>query len=143
MEWQEGEKNCLVISSIICAYSSVCIFRLIKSRRLIWVGYVACLEEMRKSFKMLWENVKATPLVRPKSSWKDNTQLDFKDIGCEVVDCIYRAYRDCWKVVMNLQALWKRWNFLTSWTVSIFSRRTLLHWISVLSPMCSACCVIF
>jgi hypothetical protein len=51
------------------ARTSPCISRIIKSRRMSWVGYIACMGEKRKAYKQ--ENLKRL-LTRPTHRWKDN-----------------------------------------------------------------------
>ena len=51
-----------------------------KSRRLIWAGQVARMEEGRSTFKIL--TVKSTgiiPLRRQNRRWEDNIVIDLKD----------------------------------------------------------------
>ena len=51
-------------------YRSPNIVRGIKSRRLIWAGHVARMEEgMRKD------------IFRPRCRWQDNIRMDLKEIG--------------------------------------------------------------
>jgi hypothetical protein len=51
--------------------------------------------------------------------------IDFKEIGCEVVDCFQLgAFVN---TVMNLRVQQKAGNVLTSWVTIRFSRRTVLH----------------
>ena len=57
------------------------IARVITSRRLIWAGHVARMEEGRSAFKMLT----GTPagkrtLRRPRRWWEDNIRVDLKEI---------------------------------------------------------------
>jgi hypothetical protein len=39
-------------------YSSPCIIRIIKSRRMRYAGHVARMEEKRNAYRILWENQK-------------------------------------------------------------------------------------
>ena len=53
------------------------IVRVIKSRRLKWVGYVARIEEGRCAFKILkGKPAGKRPLRRPWSRWEDNVRTD-------------------------------------------------------------------
>jgi hypothetical protein len=54
-------------------YSSPIIIRVIKSRRMRWVGRVACMGEGRGEGRR--------PLGRPRRRWKDNIKLDLQEVG--------------------------------------------------------------
>jgi hypothetical protein len=61
--------------------------------------------------------------------------MDLQEVGCGDMDWIGLAQdRDRWwtlvNVVMNLRAPQNAGNFLTSWELVSFSRRTLLHDVS-------------
>ena len=52
---------------------TVHLFRVIKSRRFRWAGYVARMEESRCAFKMLTSKLTGKrPLGRPRRRWEDN-----------------------------------------------------------------------
>ena len=64
-------------------YSLPNIFRMIKSRRLIWAGHVARMEEGRSAFKNLTGRPKPTgkrPLGRPRRRWEDNIRMELQEI---------------------------------------------------------------
>ena len=70
------------------------IVRVIKSRRLRWVGHVARIEEGRSVFKILT----GTPLGRPRRRWEDNIRMDLKEIGINTRNWIDSAQdRDYWR----------------------------------------------
>ena len=49
------------------------IVNVIKSRRLIWTGYVARMEEGRSTLNILTDTpARKRPLVRPTHRWEDN-----------------------------------------------------------------------
>ena len=53
-------------------YSSPNIFRVIKSRRMRWAGYVARMGEMRGAYKVLvGKYEEKIPMGRPRSRWED------------------------------------------------------------------------
>jgi hypothetical protein len=53
-------------------YSSPNIIRQIKSRRMRWVGLVACMGEERKVYKVLVGKPEGKrPLERPRHRWED------------------------------------------------------------------------
>jgi hypothetical protein len=63
-------------------YRSPNIVRVIKSRRLNWTGYIARMEEGRRSFKILTGNpIGKVPLGRPRRRWEDNIRMDTEEIG--------------------------------------------------------------
>ena len=63
-------------------YSSLNIVRLIKSRRLRWVGHVARMEESRSDFKILTGiPTGKRPLGRTRHRWEDNIRMDLKERG--------------------------------------------------------------
>ena len=54
-------------------------FRMIKSRRLRWVGHVARIEEGRSAFKILTgKPTGKRPLGRPRRRWTGNIRMDLK-----------------------------------------------------------------
>jgi len=80
----------------------------IKSRRMRWVGHVACMGERRGVYRVLVEKPEGTrPLGRPRRRWENNIKMDLKEMGCGGMDWIELAQdRDRWwalvNVVMNL-----------------------------------------
>ena len=60
-------------------YRSPNIDRVIKSRRMRWVGHVARMEEGRSAFKILTGTLAGKrPLGRRRSRWEDNIRMDLK-----------------------------------------------------------------
>jgi hypothetical protein len=58
-------------------YSSPNIIRMIKSRRMIWVGYVARMGERRNAYRILVGKPEGRrPLRRPRRRWVDNIKMD-------------------------------------------------------------------
>jgi hypothetical protein len=73
-------------------YSSPNIIRTIKSRRVRWVGNVACMQEMRNVSKILVGKPKGMrPLRRPRHRGEGNIMMYLREIGLEVVDWIHLA----------------------------------------------------
>jgi hypothetical protein len=73
---------------------------------------------------------------RPRHRWEDNIRMDLKEVGCGGMDWIGLAQdRDRWRilvnVVMNLRVQSNVGNFLTGYKPVSFSRRTLLHGVSI------------
>jgi hypothetical protein len=63
-------------------YRSPNIVRVIKSRRLRWVGHVARMEEGRSAFKILTGKCTGKrPLGRSRHRWEDYIRIDLKEIG--------------------------------------------------------------
>ena len=60
-------------------FFSVNIVRVIKSRRLRWVGHVARMEEGRSAFKILTGKPRGKrPSGRPRRRWEDNIRMDLE-----------------------------------------------------------------
>jgi hypothetical protein len=85
-------------------YYSPNIVRVIKSRRMRWVGYVARVGEERGVYKVLVGKPEGKrPLGRPRRRWEDNIRLDLKEVGYGVMDWIGLAQdRDRWRVLVNV-----------------------------------------
>jgi hypothetical protein len=70
-------------------YSSPSIIRIIKSRRMRWVGHMARMGEKRNVYRLLVGKPEGKrPLERPRHKWIDNVKMDLLDIGLNVVDWI-------------------------------------------------------
>jgi hypothetical protein len=85
-------------------YSSPNIVRVIKSRRMRWMGYVAHMREWRGVYRPKGKR----PLGRPRHRWKDNIKMDLKEIGIDGANWIQLDQdRVQWQAfvntVMNLQ----------------------------------------
>jgi len=73
-------------------YFSPSIVRVIKWRRMRWVGHVARMGEKRGVYRVLVgipENKR--PLGRPRHRWEDNIKMDLQEVGCEGMDWIKLA----------------------------------------------------
>jgi hypothetical protein len=90
-------------------YSSPNIVRVIKSRRLRWVGHVACMGEGRGVYRVLVGRPEGKrPLDRSRHKWEDNIKLVLREIGINGVNWIQLAQDGVqWEAfvntVMNLQ----------------------------------------
>jgi hypothetical protein len=84
-------------------YASPNIIMVIKSRRMIWVGHVVHMGEMRNAYKILVGKLKGEkPPRRPRHRWEDNIRLYLREIGCKGVDWMHVAQdMDQWQVLVN------------------------------------------
>jgi hypothetical protein len=70
-------------------YSSPNIFRVIKSRRMRWTGYVALMGEGRGVYRFLVGRPEGKrPLGRPRRRWEDKIKMCLKEIGINGAKCI-------------------------------------------------------
>jgi hypothetical protein len=83
--------------------------RVIKSRRMRWVGHVARMGEVRVVYRvLLWKPEGKRPLGRPRRRWVDIIRMNLQEVGCGYMDWIGLAQdRDRWRTllsaVMNLR----------------------------------------
>jgi hypothetical protein len=63
-------------------YSSPNIVRVIKSRRMGWVGHVARMGEERGVYRFLVGKPEGKrPLGKPRRRWEDNIRMDLQEVG--------------------------------------------------------------
>ena len=93
----------LKTEELYALYSSPDSIRVIKSRRLIWAGHVACMGEIRGAQKVLVGKAEGRrPLGRCRHIWEDNITMDFREVGLEGMDWINLAPdRDRWRALVN------------------------------------------
>jgi hypothetical protein len=73
-------------------YSSPNIVRIIKSRRMRWVGHVARMGEGRGAYRVLVGRPEdKRPLGRPRRRWEDNIKMDLEEIGIDGANWIRLA----------------------------------------------------
>jgi len=90
-------------------YTSPNIVRVIKSRRMRWVGHVARMGEESEVYRVLMgKPERKRPLVRPRRRWVDYIRTDLEEVGCGYMNWIGLAQdRDRWRTlvcaVMNLR----------------------------------------
>jgi len=90
-------------------YTSPNIVRVIKSRRMRWVGHVARMGEESGVYKVLVGKPEGKrPLGKPSRRWMDNIRMDLQEVGCGYMDWIGPTQdRDRWRTlvsaVMNLR----------------------------------------
>jgi hypothetical protein len=84
-------------------YSSPSFIRVIKARRMRWVGHVACMVEVRRAYNILVRKPEGRrPQGRPRHRWEDNINMDLREIGFGDVDWIHWAQdRDKWQALVN------------------------------------------
>jgi hypothetical protein len=69
-------------SFIVTPQTSPSIIRVIKSRRLSWVGYVACVGERRSAHRVLvGKSEGKRPLDRPRVRCENNIKVYFREVG--------------------------------------------------------------
>jgi hypothetical protein len=85
-------------------YFSPNIVRVIKSRRMRWVGHVTCMREGRGVYRVLVGRPKGKrPLGRPRCRWEDNIKVDLRDITIDRATWIWLAQdRVQWHAFVNM-----------------------------------------
>jgi hypothetical protein len=80
-------------------YFSPNVIRVMKSRRVRWVGYVAGMEEMRNAYKIFIGKPEGKrPCGRPKHRWEDNIEMYLREIWWWF---LLAQDRDQWWVLVN------------------------------------------
>jgi len=78
---EDGSWRKLHNDEIQSLYSSPNIVRVIKSRRMRWVGHAAHMGEWRGVYRILvGESEGKRPLGRPRRSWEDNIRLYLREV---------------------------------------------------------------
>ena len=85
-------------------YSTPNIFRVIKSRRMRWVGHVERMEDRRGLCRVLVGKPEGKrPLGRPRRRCENNIKINLQAVGCGGMDWIKLAHdRDKWQVLVNV-----------------------------------------
>jgi hypothetical protein len=74
------------IEALLCINFDV---RVIKSRRMRWVGHVAPTGEGRGAYRVLvWRPEDKKPLGRPRRRWEGNIKLVLREIGIDEANWI-------------------------------------------------------
>ena len=82
---ENGDWRRLHSEELHTLYSLPNIVRVIKSRRLRWVGHVARVVEGRSSLNLLTDKPTGKrPLGRPRRRWEHNIRMDVKEISVSV-----------------------------------------------------------
>ena len=90
-------------------YSSPNIIRVIKSRRIRWLGHVAHMGERRDAYRVLvGKPLGKRQLARPRCRWENSIKMNLQEVGCGGMDWIALVQDKgrCWalvSVVMNFQ----------------------------------------
>ena len=84
-------------------YSSPNIVRVIKSRRMRWVGHVARMEEGRGMHKVLVGKPEGKrPMGRPRCRWEDTIKMDLQEVGKGCGDWMELAKdRNSWRALVS------------------------------------------
>jgi hypothetical protein len=84
-------------------YSSPSIIKMIKPRRMRWVGHVARMGEKMNAYRTLVRKPEGKrPLGKTRHRWMDNINMDFREIGWDSVDWIDTTQdRDQWRALLN------------------------------------------
>jgi hypothetical protein len=85
-------------------YSSPSIIRVIKAKRIRWVGLVARMGQVRGAYNILGGRPEGRrPLGRPWHRGEDNIKMHLREIGFGNVDWIHLAQnRDMWWALVNM-----------------------------------------
>ena len=79
---ENGKWRRLHNEELLSLYRSPNIVRVIKSRKLRWLGHVARMEESRSALKILTDKPTGKrPLGRPRHRWEDNIRMDLEETG--------------------------------------------------------------
>ena len=104
-----GELRKLHNEELIDLYCSPNIFRVIKSKRMRWAGYVARMGENRDTYRVFVGKPEGKrPLGRPRRRWEDNIKMHLQEVGYGGMDWIEQAqdkdrWRPCVNAVLNLR----------------------------------------
>ena len=98
-----GELRKLHNAVLHALYSSPNIIRSLKSRRLRWVGHLACMEQSRNADRVsVGKPEGKRPLGRPRRSWEDNINNDLREMGFDTEECIdFAEDRDKWRAYIR------------------------------------------
>jgi hypothetical protein len=76
-----GEWRRLHNKQLYDLYSSPNIIRVIKSRRMRWVGHVACMGDIGGPYRVLMGRPEGKrPRGRPRHKWENNIETDLKEV---------------------------------------------------------------
>jgi hypothetical protein len=89
---EDGSWRKLHNDELLSLYSSPNIVRVIKSRRMRWVGHVARMGKGRGVYRVLVGRPEGKrPLGRPRRRWEDNIKMDLREIEIDGANWIQLA----------------------------------------------------
>jgi hypothetical protein len=106
---------------------------MIKSRRMRMKWHVARMGVKRNAYRILVVKPEAKTLLgRPRRRWVEKIKMNLREIGWDGMDWIDLAQdRDQWwalvNMTMNFRVLCNAVNFLSTCTITVFSRRAQFH----------------
>jgi hypothetical protein len=79
------------------------IVRVVKSRRMRWVGNVALMGESRGLYRVLVGKPEGKrPLGTPRRRWEYKIKMNLQEVGCRGMDWIHMTqYRDRWRTLVR------------------------------------------
>ena len=97
-EWRKLHNE--ELSDLCCSPN---ILQVIKSRRMRWLGHVACRGEGKGMYRVLvGKPEEKKELGRFRCRWEDNIKMDLQEVGCGGMDWIKLAQdRDRWWALVN------------------------------------------
>ena len=98
-----GERRKLHNEELRVLYFLPNIVRVVKSKRMRWVGHVACMGEERGVHRVLVGKPEGKrPLRRPRRRWEDSIKMDLQEVG-GVGDWLELTHdRDRWRALVNM-----------------------------------------
>jgi hypothetical protein len=100
---ETGELRKLHNKELNDLYSLPNIVRVVKSRRMRWVGHVASMGEERGVHRVLLGKPEGKrPLGRPRRRWEDNIKIDVQEVGGDCGDWMELVQdRDRWRALVS------------------------------------------
>jgi hypothetical protein len=86
----------------VYVYPSSSIIRMIKTRRMQWLGHVAGMGEKNTFRVLMGKPEEKKPVGRPRRKWVDNIKINLKEtewVGMNWIDVA--QYEDQWKSLLN------------------------------------------
>ena len=97
-----GEWRKLLNEELRDFYSLPNIVRVVKSRRMKWIGHVARMGEERSVHRVLVGKPEGKrPLGRPRHRWEDNIKMNLREVGRGGDWMEFTQDRDRWRALVN------------------------------------------
>jgi len=114
-----GKRRSLHKEDLCALYSSTNINQAIRSKRIIWAEYVACMEDRRSTCRdFMGRPTGMKPLERPRRRWEDTTEMNLQEAGWRMNWIGVAQDTDTWRAlvnaVMKFRFPYPTGNFLTS-----------------------------